>query len=375
MEGYILFPRLAMCLTGTAVSGIVPINTWLALAQSAVNATLFCLPHTFSVGAIMETCFIGVCAAPTLVQHYSLLKTINKTFTYTDLYTLGSAQYKLDASMFSYYLANTTLAPSCMRFVNATHIGKNLTNKELKCNNSVEISFAYGYMKLPAGWFLICGRHAYSYVPANSSGGPCSLDRVAPLIFSYPPQLSARHKRDAIPLDSTCRSEVTLFSESEAAVLAFSLVGIPGLVVHNYHAVEHLACTVAKAINLTSTVLAQLSHELGKVCQGMLQNRLAVNYLLLCHGHLCQEFAGMCCFNITDAAPSVEADLQHLKQLVKGIHQQTGEDWLGSLFSGWGLSPWLSGLFSLLFKIFSPCINHVMFTVLYVVLCKNAYFA
>ncbi|CAM5099396.1 unnamed protein product [Eretmochelys imbricata] len=107
----------------------------------------------------------------------------------------------------------------------------------------------------------------------------------------------------------------------------------------------------------------------------MLQNRLAVNYLLLCHGHLCQEFAGMCCFNITDAAPSVEADLQRLKQLVKGIHQQTGEDWLGSLFSGWGLSPWLSGLFSLLFKVFFPCINHVMFTVLYVVLCKNAYFA
>ncbi|CAM5133266.1 unnamed protein product, partial [Eretmochelys imbricata] len=115
-------------------------------------------------------------------------------------------------------------------------------------------------------------------------------------------------------------SEVTLFSESEAAALAFSLVGIPGLVVHNYHAVEHLACTVAKAINLTSTILAQLSHELGEVCQGMLQNRLAVDYLLLHHGHLCQEFAGMCCFNITDSGPSVEADLQRLKQLVKGIH-------------------------------------------------------
>ncbi|CAM5107596.1 unnamed protein product [Natator depressus] len=140
--------------------------------------------------------------------------------------------------------------------------------------------------------------------------------------------VSAQHRRDATPLDSTCKSDVTLFSE--AAALTFSLVGIPGLVVHNYHAVEHLACTVAKAINLTSTVLALLSHELGEVRQGMLQNRLAVDYLLLRHGHLCQEFAGMCCFNVTDAGPSVEADLLRLRKLAEGIHQQQGDAWLWS---------------------------------------------
>ncbi|XP_039366958.1 uncharacterized protein LOC120388904 [Mauremys reevesii] len=359
--GSALLLVLALLVRGGATYDLIPpVNAWLTLAQSAINTTAFCLPHVPAVGALMETCFVGVCTELQVLQQHTWLSRIPKDIPHAELYALGpgAAVDKLDASMYSFRLANVTAAITCMNFVNAKHVAVNHDNVELVCRHKRDVSFAYGHMKLPLGWFLLCGRTAFTYVPANSSGGPCAIGRVAPLLFPHPSVRGPRQRRDSIPLSPTCKADVTLFSEQEAAALAFTLVGIPGLVVHNYHAVAHLACTVAKALNLTSTVLALLTQEMGEVRRGVLQNRLAIDYLLLRHGHPCSDFVGMCCFNITDASAAIEKDLDRLRHLAEGIRQHQGDFWLWSWLSslrGWA-AHLLQGLMLGMLCIFVACL-------------------
>ncbi|XP_039385110.1 uncharacterized protein LOC120400526 [Mauremys reevesii] len=198
---------------GAAQGGVWPVNAWVTLAQSAVNATTFCLPRVYAVGALMETCFIGVCTDLAVLQQHSWLFAISKDLSYKELYALGpgAAKYTLDASMYSFRLANVTAAGTCVYFVNAWHVAVDHTNGELLCRHKSEVSFAYGHMKLPIGWFLLCGRTAFTYVPANSSGDPCAIGRVAPLLFPHPSggaKGQYRYRRESIPLDSTCKAEM-----------------------------------------------------------------------------------------------------------------------------------------------------------------------
>ncbi|XP_039360017.1 uncharacterized protein LOC120384988 [Mauremys reevesii] len=343
-NGFIITFVTALLVRGSAAySDTLSENAWMVLAQNAVNATAFCLPRVYAVGALMETCFVGVCTDLDVLRQHSWLYAISKDWSYKNLYALGpgAATYTMDASMYSFRLANVTTAGMCVYFVNARQVAVNHTNNELICRHKSEASFAYGHMKLPTGWFLLCGRTAFTYVPANSSGGPCAIGRVAPLLFPHPEESAKgryRYRRGSIPLDSTCKAEVTLFSEQEAAALTFTLIGLPGMVAHNYHAIVHLACVVAKALNLTSTALALLTQELGEVRRGVLQNRMAIDYLLLRYGHSCMDFAGMCCFNITDVEPAVNEDVKHLQRLADGIRQQQEDSWLWSWLSslrGW----------------------------------------
>lgn len=54
---------------------------------------------------------------------------------------------------------------------------ENLTrfSPSLKCNKIESVGCAWAHTMLPLGWFLLCGKRAYTYVPANVTGGPCSL--------------------------------------------------------------------------------------------------------------------------------------------------------------------------------------------------------
>ncbi|KFW84659.1 hypothetical protein N305_03576, partial [Manacus vitellinus] len=60
----------------------------------------------------------------------------------------------------------------------------------------------------------------------------------------------------------------------------------------------------------------------------------AIDFLLLAHGHGCQEFEGMCCMNFSDHAQSIHQSINQLKNLVQDIHQSHSEgldglfDWL-----------------------------------------------
>ncbi|KGL95489.1 hypothetical protein N301_12407, partial [Charadrius vociferus] len=40
----------------------------------------------------------------------------------------------------------------------------------------------------------------------------------------------------------------------------------------------------------------------------------AIDFLLLAHGHGCQDFDGMCCMNLTDHSQSIHASIQQLME-------------------------------------------------------------
>ncbi|XP_050774836.1 uncharacterized protein LOC127031859 isoform X1 [Gopherus flavomarginatus] len=128
-----------------------PANAWVMLAQTAINTTSFCLPKVHAVGTVMETCFIGVSATLASLQPHTTQYTSSKHMTYKDLYVLCTATTVRDASMYPFRLANVTPADACVYFKNATRAKVDLTNGELKCQNKIEITYARGHCKLPAG--------------------------------------------------------------------------------------------------------------------------------------------------------------------------------------------------------------------------------
>ncbi|KFO55661.1 hypothetical protein N302_15702, partial [Corvus brachyrhynchos] len=45
----------------------------------------------------------------------------------------------------------------------------------------------------------------------------------------------------------------------------------------------------------------------------------AIDYLLLAHGHGCQDCEGMCCFNLSSHSTSIWVNIQKLQELMKDI--------------------------------------------------------
>ncbi|KFO65222.1 hypothetical protein N302_09078, partial [Corvus brachyrhynchos] len=59
----------------------------------------------------------------------------------------------------------------------------------------------------------------------------------------------------------------------------------------------------------------------------------AIDFLLLAHGHGCEEFQGMCCMNLSDRSVSIHKNLSDLQ---RGLHnlRETDDpigDWLKGL--------------------------------------------
>ena len=81
--------------------------------------------------------------------------------------------------MFSLKVADVAPARECATFVNCTKDCLVLSaGMKVNCTTTTDVSHTYAHVKLPTGWFLICGMTVSSCVPANSSGGPCSLGRL-----------------------------------------------------------------------------------------------------------------------------------------------------------------------------------------------------
>lgn len=94
---------------------------------------------------------------------------------------------------------------------------------------------------------------------------------------------------------------------------------------------------VVKQANLTSTVLSDLLADKETTRQATLQNHRAIDFLLLLHGHGCEEFEGLCCFNLSFQSESIHTTVQKTKNLISDIKQET-EDWLSYIFKLWGLT-------------------------------------
>ncbi|KFZ65549.1 hypothetical protein N338_01504, partial [Podiceps cristatus] len=57
----------------------------------------------------------------------------------------------------------------------------------------------------------------------------------------------------------------------------------------------------------------------------------AIDFLLLAHGHGCEDIERMCCMNLSDHSESVHKSIQLLKDGVKNLQVDDGWDWLNRL--------------------------------------------
>ncbi|KFO63420.1 hypothetical protein N302_14844, partial [Corvus brachyrhynchos] len=57
----------------------------------------------------------------------------------------------------------------------------------------------------------------------------------------------------------------------------------------------------------------------------------AIDFLLLAHGHGCDEFEGLCCMNLSDHSLSIHANIQALQDSVSKLRIINDNDWLGSI--------------------------------------------
>ncbi|RMC19245.1 hypothetical protein DUI87_03851 [Hirundo rustica rustica] len=105
----------------------------------------------------------------------------------------------------------------------------------------------------------------------------------------------------------------------------------------------HLECWVAKQANLTTDALTNLLSDEETTRQATLQSRAAIDYLLLLHSHQCEEFEGLCCFNLTSRAENIHESIRQMKEVVANIKREM-DDWLSGLFGSWGLSGWVTSV-------------------------------
>lgn len=184
--------------------------------------------------------------------------------------------------------------------------------------------------------------------------------------------LRRQQKRDLQLLTPNCDSRTVLPNKAEYVVLGVSLVGVPGLAVHNSRNINSLACTLAKSLNATPQALDTLNQELRQVREATLKNRAAIDYLLLRHNDGCKEFRSMCSFNLTENSQLIEGDIEHLKELVQNIGYEkfpfdlTGPlswlpdlHWLKALLLGVIAITILGILFCCLSQCIPPCLSNL----------------
>lgn len=330
-----------------------PTNVWESFAQT-LNVSSFCLTQQVSIGDLLGSCLIPVCHDPGDIN--------NDTWFYSSLpqndslqglgypgYHNWGRQYQrrppLAIDLLTPYVAsfNTT----CARMVNCTKSNCiRLGRDNFNCSKYVNISYVYKYTELPGGWFWSCPGYTFNYIPANiSHGTPCCLSRLSMILpekhhfFNHTPRT-----RRSVELTNDCDDSVALPSKAEYVSLAVSLVGVPGLATRNSRNINGLACSAAKALNSTSQALHLLTKEQSELRHGLLQNRAAIDYLLMLHHYGCEQMEGMCCFNLTDNSKAIEQQVSHLQNLTHHMKMDTGADLWSWLYSWLPDGSWLRHL-------------------------------
>lgn len=159
-----------------------------------------------------------------------------------------------------------------------------------------------------------------------------------------------------------CNDKVDFWSVGARIAASFLAPGVASAKV--LAMLNNLGCWLPKQTNATSLAIDNLLTDVDSVRHATLQNRAAIDFLLLAHGHRYEDFEGMCCMNLSDHLESIHLQLAKLRELTTHLRREQGlglDEWLGSL----GFGPWLRntieyalvivGIF-LLILLLLPCI-------------------
>ncbi|KAM4903260.1 uncharacterized protein FYW23_001115 [Sylvia borin] len=210
--------------------------------------------------------------------------------------------------------------------------------------------------QLPPGIFLICGDRAWSALPRRAAGGPCYFGKLtlfAPSIHQVLglSQSTQRVKRSVSQLGPECTDKVILWGRPAVILSSFFAPGVASA--QALTQLRTLACWTKKQINITTSILSELAADVGNIRHSVLQNRAAIDFLLLSQGHGCEEFEGMCCMNLSDHSQSIYKQLAQLRNNLKKfmVINTPFDQW----FNSWSLTGWVKDLVR--FSIICVCYN------------------
>ena len=66
---------------------------------------------------------------------------------------------------------------------------------------------------------------------------------------------------------------------------------------HALTSISKLACWAVKQSNVTTQIITEMSQDMNSLRHAVLQNRAAIDFLLLAQRHGCEAIEGTCCFN------------------------------------------------------------------------------
>ncbi|KAK4813039.1 hypothetical protein QYF61_006530 [Mycteria americana] len=187
-------------------------------------------------------------------------------------------------------------------------------------SKSTEVPFL-----LPAGILLICGDRAWQRIPSHISGGPCYLKK---------------QKREIHKYQDGCNDKLDFWQAGKTLLTSFLAPGVAAA--QALTTLNKLGCWVAKQNNATSAALSALLTDVDSIRHATLQNRAAIDFLLLVQGHGYEEFEGMCCMNLSDHSQTIYQQIKSLQKLIGKLKTSSIglESWLTSL----GIEGWLKEL-------------------------------
>ena len=130
-------------------------------------------------------------------------------------------------------------------------------------------------------------------IPSHIIGGPCSLGRFTLLIQSIKMITEMRHggKRFVHQYESERKEDFEPWAFGKRLSASVLLPQLASAVALNQ--LDRLGCWLSKQTNATSLALSGLLADVKDVRHATLQNRAAIDFLLLIHGYGCEEFNGM----------------------------------------------------------------------------------
>ncbi|CAM4624622.1 unnamed protein product [Caretta caretta] len=112
---------------------------------------------------------------------------------------------------------------------------------------------------------------------------------------------------------------------------------------------EKVALELEDSVSDLGSAVKTLNKEVQQLRAFSLQNRLALDYLLASQGGVCALIGPRCCVYVNDSSYEIyEKVVQaeaHARAGAQVAYTAPENNWLQTLFSGWGLLSWLGGLF------------------------------
>ncbi len=190
----------------------------------------------------------------------------------------------------------------------------------------------------PTGTLWLCGTSVYSILPSQFNGR-CTLVYVLPAIrenthsTSSSPHLqnSASTNKDGCIPGLTCVQ--TWWSRTLGAL-------IPSYgVMQALDQVRSLSDSVQKLANDTVLALGNIKDTLASHKMMILQNRVALDYILATQGGACTIIGPECCTGLMDPTENLNKIQQDILGLSEKLHQMTEDNssWFGNLLG----KPWL----------------------------------